>query len=992
MASSIPTSQLFQGRVGDQQNTYGSLIAPPPAPQKTSAYDRQRLSVQNYPDGVEGMSMQISDTIEELNFTAMQRWQLARVMPIKTIKGLRVDVRLFKALPTFFSVTPAQTVGHMIQQTEERMSVSLVPLSLQAKFEMGFLQTQMGQDRYNAALHQFHTAYIETLHAEIYRAILDSHEPQQEWMRNHGEMTIRQLEEYLKWDLFTFAATQRIRLNPLEKVDAKVTQMMRSNRGIANTWLISENTAVYLTEVPVQNILYSEGGQQAIDRKNGINQNNGDMNKPTSIGQVDPNRLVNKYSVVVTKSYVVEGAVVNPFLRVRQIGEYNILEDRVRTGKFTTDRLTIQIYDQHKDMFVPITVQEAFARMNLFMSNGHVRNMSIPDGRDLDPFEMTDGSGIGIGFIGDMDSRYLTRSFLKRTVNSLCKKFTDEDEDTRRVVNAFTDKLREITLSLKSPSGYTYSDAFDEDNAIGDMHNLLRRTFKDSLTLGTTTKEFMNFFVLAGAYKVNNQTDDIAKDAQMIIESIIKKLFKNGDDAPMIEGEMDDEMFWVNLTDTLVSESGKGHLGQEASKQEINGIVARLRSEYDEYKKSGGPVIDGAGGVVYMDRESYNTRNMNNGRRDGTIGLGDKGKEEEMMEVFSEMPNTFHGLPFIQNLITPSKGRNSRRRRVRLNNDNEVNLDDFTQKIGASMDMPNDVDQYYSDMHSRLLYEDVGSYSTDQLLARFNTIGMHYDGIASSPWSRLKIILGLVYIGTPFTLSGLSKLIEDDIRVPINYGIGRPHNQVETEISVKMQDRGGSGNIYVNQVNTIAGDDTLLRTSVINMTFNMRGFVHQPKNVFIVPDLHVVGYDGGLGTKFFTPSSYDPMNITPDGPSIICFPLPPTSTMRTMNNPLPISGYWPAQFRISDGSNGQRLYATADRVNELYTFEWEEASDLPEIGESHVNMLMYRGHTKADNGRGKIVDYVNTGHWGIDVYAGCKSAREGELTVLRKTNYDSCVN
>lgn len=414
--TNMAPSQLNPLGAGGLTGTSGPMdpfVSPAQTPGITSAYQKRRYHTQNRVDAHTDRALRIRDSTEKVAWLYQQRWQTRDVFPLRPVNELVLHIDHFEAYPTFFSVTPEQAVAHMVTQSNTVTEVKLVRFSLQARLTHGFLDETLGQERYAAMLGQFGTSMNETANAEFARALLSASDPQQTWLRRHGEMDIADMQNYMRWDVFIFGALQKISDNPLEKINEKVKSMMKKYLGEADVVIMSEDLQTYAQMVPIRKTRYYMGGQEAVDRVNGrgqgVDSNTGGINT-----MIDPIRYLQDNRVYIHRSAVVEGqGEIDPWSRRRQYGELNILENTVRDfQRYRSDQRTVFVYNQDADVMSPITMRDLILNCNMFQRDGTLKTLGEDDTAGLSvrynrdaayfPFAVRANSYRAIRYCGDL--------------------------------------------------------------------------------------------------------------------------------------------------------------------------------------------------------------------------------------------------------------------------------------------------------------------------------------------------------------------------------------------------------------------------------------------------------------------------------------------------------------------------------------------------------------------------------------------------------------
>lgn len=200
-------------------------------------------------------------------------------------------------------------------------------------------------------------------------------------------------------------------------------------------------------------------------------------------------------------------------------------------------------------------------------------------------------------------------------------------------------------------------------------------------------------------------------------------------------------------------------------------------------------------------------------------------------------------------------------------------------------------------------------------------------------------------------------------------------------------------------------DDVIHKVHIGHYTFYHKSIVKQPKNVIIAQDIFAHSYVGGEGSTFFPtgdgqantgPTSFvDELRNDRFSSSIIPLIIPNGGKVQ---NPLDITGHYNPQ--TLDQTNTQ---LDDSREHYPYASEYAQALNfnvLQNYGSSdaflsplrHLNTVCFQGHQVAKGPDGKFDKItINTGHWGPNVYAGCRAVRNGENAFLKDMEYEKLV-
>ena len=1080
--TNLPISQLSPLGAGAMQGTRNpsdAYVGPSMTPSRTSAYQSRKYHTRNLPDAFVDRALRIRNSTEQVAWNFQQRYQTTKILPLKIVQDLVLQIRHTEAWPTFFAITPEQAVSHMLTRSHQMHTVRLVRWSLQDRLEHGFMQTPEGQEDYDTMLNQFATSMNETAIAEVNRALLEATDPQQTWLQRHGQLPYSELENYLRWDLFCFAALQKNPNNPLGVINARVEAMMLAHGGQADSIIMSQDLQIYAQMVPAHANEYWLGGPQAVANKEGRPGPGADLNNPTIFNHIKPVNFIGKNAIYVHRSMVVENSgEADPWRRTRQIGEWNILEDTVRDHRsYTSDRRTIFVYNQDTDSMSPITLRAALMNDPIFERNGQLRNLAS-EGTDprystaaqFYPFAVPSNSYSPIKFCGDLSQQHFGLDDVKKLAVTMANAAYRSAPGLRAVQGqAVVEALDRANRRLRGDADpgqkfrVLYSQIGDDaKNAFESFAGRLRSIVPGSIFLNPDNSVFADAeggsstpgrtlyetLVYSNAYPVfqgdvGNPEEDMA--LRVLVRSLSTTLENNA-------AGQQAQAFINNLSgsaETQVQQLSEYLLrnpeATKYTKAELNAFVTNQVQQYRQSKVAVGDATGTRLAGFALPGSDLSGTNLSFGALPGagtfsvaappaqrTVIAGSGGTVDPFAEEFSgsgapppqqqqqqqqggdksfptlrdnaqihaAYPSNAMGIHMFQRAVG-NYGASAIGARVRRASPAASlvggRFGSATEQIGASvLEDERFLEQRFrergnvSAARSRL---GMANLSDIQLRAALGTMSRNLADLAATGMDGFLKLLAVVYYGIPFNRDNLVSLCDNDIVVPVTYLFVRPHITVESRIMVKVLSGGGAGYTYYAHADVAVGDNVMTGTHTINMHFYLRSHVHAPRNVFIIPDVFIIGYQGGMGvTPITDPSQYTPNDMAPHAPCAFFFMCSYKTTRETVPNPFNIGGYVHSRYRLRGAPVDQGpAYDSAVFYAPFFGLganSGGDVVDLPQLYEMHRNTLVYRGHQEEDDNRGGYTRIEpNTGHWGIKVYKGCKAVREGENYRLRDVAY-----
>jgi hypothetical protein len=280
------------------------------------------------------------------------------------------------------------------------------------------------------------------------------------------------------------------------------------------------------------------------------------------------------------------------------------------------------------------------------------------------------------------------------------------------------------------------------------------------------------------------------------------------------------------------------------------------------------------------------------------------------------------------------------------------------------------------------------TFSERMLSVPFRTSWEQIEQQISSPLLRS---FAHIYDATPIHYRAYSNFITNNIRLPLDFFITRPHITLVMLMGIKMW-RGRETMFTVVQPGLFEmEDDAKTQAHLGTFTWKHKCIVKEPANVYIAKGIFINGYKGGLGTNPINPSTYDAGSGTYDNESIITIPIPVND--RLEGNLLSLTGRLTvAEFDslgLADHMGSKYQFESASRVQKMWGFNNARISTNYDTTPADVildrqfnNVLCLPGlHLKKN-----IKDDTYTvlvrgqGHLAGMIYPGCGEVLAGRMT------------
>ena len=200
-------------------------------------------------------------------------------------------------------------------------------------------------------------------------------------------------------------------------------------------------------------------------------------------------------------------------------------------------------------------------------------------------------------------------------------------------------------------------------------------------------------------------------------------------------------------------------------------------------------------------------------------------------------------------------------------------------------------------------------------------------------------------------------------------------------------------------------DDVIHKVHIGHYTFYHKSIVKQSKNIILAEDIFAHSYVSGEGTGIFPGESGSghgkfSEQLSRDSFTHDLIPIWLANNAKgnvdKPQNPLDITGSYNAQTLDSNNTtidDNDEHYTNAGAYSDALGFDRLQNYDTSDQFLSpmrHLNTVCFKGHQLSWNSEKNTYSRisVNTGHWGPNVYPGCRAVRNGENAFLKDMEYE----
>lgn len=985
------------------------------------------------PEAYIGESEYMRDTMEDWMLTANQTWYTERVMPWYKTDQIHLQWTEWENNVHYLGVTPHQAASNVVTQKRTIRRASMIRRGLAAEFENDFVATALGRTSFMASLAQIARAVQETANVEVLRALLGCHRYQQVYIRKHGIVRDGDLDGWWNRKAERFMIAQKEDFG-LEILNTQIEKEQEQYQAQANVWILGREVMDYCSLVPEGKIFFNLGGQQAVDRINGRSSLGGNAAGGTmgNVHSLEPTRMIADTPVYLAKSYVVDSIGSADLLsRTMECGVFNTMFDRTRDYReYKSESRNIRVYDNDIDDWAEISLEQAIQNCVLFDDDGDVRD-SFKGGRTGRGFasitddapeadadflrfgEKSQGVRQDVKYIGDLDVRWMSAADVQHAgqtlYNALKRSGVDIDtltiagggyqtnpirplpNDPTAPASAFTTaektafKLRAFTTVINAAKNMLGDDSvfFVTPNAPNEAAHAAR-LYRLFYPVGAgAAAAYAEAQLITSAAPIGAPVDAEDKHTiflQQKLGSVVPATHQQQlaaivarRDQPWNERARAIESLLVDCH-TQDPSSISALSSETRIRQWVANRITAYAEKFDQWKATQQHTAQpqqGAATTIQVPigqplPAGYRWANEQEAAKArGGAGSAAQKAFPTSLRDFDFLPHLFEGAEVQANI----GAHGGRRRGI------------ASSLIGATTENRG---------------PETAAVTATRILARYNNLDKRIAAIAAGSAPLIIKILSIFYLGARFQRQRFLSFASNDIYVPANFLLMRPHATYRTRYGIKCATGGKSGYMFFGNSNMQIEHEAARKVGMMHYTAYLSAVVMYPKNVYVVQDLFCEKYLGGMGTSFWSVQEYKNNAANRRRKSIICTMLPPSGYDR-IDKKIDIRGRWyteqtmslvePERFATICYPGAARTAAAMGWWDPIRKGKGADQSSRSR--NIAVNYCCFQGvqwhyNSKSQSWCDVIIEQ---GNFGPKVYPGCGQVRNGNYKYLQTPAY-----
>lgn len=536
MTSNLSLAQqfdpLFNGVPSGVSEIFDRQLGPParvgqPSPYEAKSYNRVNMLAE-----YERQTQMLRDTIVDYTLTGDYDWMTQFILPVFYTDQIEFAWTQWEVNPFYLGLVPHLSNSNVITMERKLRTASIVRRGITYEFEDDYITTVGGRASVQAAIDCISNAVRENFNVEGIRALRSCHGFEVELARQYGVYNVEDLDEHLDRFCERFMIVQKTDFG-INRLDEIVAADQEKVGGLSNAWILGREVQAYCQVVDPLTTIYSNGGQEAVDRVHGRPVGRPAIgNTMGNIRSVAPTLTVRNSNVFIAKSHYRDGIRQADLLtRTVEIGVYNLMVDR--TMDYTTYRpatRNIRIYDEKNDDWHVMEFGEALRNLPIWDENtGELKNVFVDNGRsnttsklktdttDFLSYPLAGNTRKNIEYVGQMNKAWMKPEHFFNGAQTLLNAISYGDAATARKLLAAHDAVNNVNDANVASLYSRLENIVGKDSIFTQVDSA---TFYEDLYVNTNSLGIRPNSLLIGS-KTTSQVDDSEVKTQRWLNAII---------------------------------------------------------------------------------------------------------------------------------------------------------------------------------------------------------------------------------------------------------------------------------------------------------------------------------------------------------------------------------------------------------------------------------------------------------------------------------------
>lgn len=380
-----------------------------------------------------------ANSIWKMSVLDDSEWLTSRILPKRKVDGTAVMFQETRMHPTLMEPNPEWSQAKLVSLSRRQKITRLNRWGLQLEIEINMAEDPYGQQAFAIYVETIQRAFEDTLAVDVIAELFNCNLDADRKMLQQNIYRGKSAWDAMQTEILYYHALQKLK-NPLEMIDAKISEEMGYLRGKFNTIILPSQARAYVKTAKNQYLDYKLAGPAGPALARSDIHENARAGAYPGLGE-----SIEVYSIKRTHAMSELTGGNDIMSTERTIGEYYVMQSSLEwdDARWTPECQAIKIYDEERGDYKLLRMDEVIAGSQTFGSDGKVRDLgSLPgaynrlDDNSIDDMFTNQVSKKPVKIFAEIHGKYLSAEERVRWARGFIKRESGHGADSLKDLHA----------------------------------------------------------------------------------------------------------------------------------------------------------------------------------------------------------------------------------------------------------------------------------------------------------------------------------------------------------------------------------------------------------------------------------------------------------------------------------------------------------------------------------------------------------------------------
>jgi hypothetical protein len=398
-----------------------------------------------------------ANSIWKMSVLDDSEWLTTRILPKRKVDGTSVMFQETRMHPTLMEPNPEWSQAKLVSLSRRQKITRLNRWGLQLEIEINMAQDPYGQQAFALYIETIQRAFEDTLAVDVIAELFNANIDSDRKMLKMNIYRDRSAWDAMQTEILYYHALQKL-TNPLESIDAKISEEMGLLRGKFNTIILPSQARAYIKTAKNQYLDYKLAGPAGPALARSDIHENARAGAYPGIGE-----SIEIYSIKRTHALSELTSGKDIMSMERTIGEYYVMQSSMEwdDARWTPECQAIKIYDEERGDYKLLRMDEIVRHSKTFDENtgdviplakldfNYDVNKDKIEGENVMDMFTNQVTGNAVKRFGEIDAKFLSAAERVRWARGFVKR--DGSQAGKSLQTTYTEMIN--TLEMLSVAG-----------------------------------------------------------------------------------------------------------------------------------------------------------------------------------------------------------------------------------------------------------------------------------------------------------------------------------------------------------------------------------------------------------------------------------------------------------------------------------------------------------------------------------------------------------